>query len=91
MEIKMTKIRKIKRDNGMTELRREIRRDIKLALLGCSLVVPFVFLGLIIAPLWAWAIWWGWVALLLWVNWPEDKPRKKKRFEHFEIEEDDAA
>lgn len=89
--MKITHIREIKRGNGMTELRREIRNDVRVGLLLASVIVPFPFLGLFGAPWWAWLVYFCWIGLLIYANRPAHSWKKGKKFEHFEIEEDDAA
>ena len=85
------KIKEIKRGNGLTELRKELRKDIKLALLLTSVLAPFPLLGLFSAPLWAWGIYAGWIALVIYAQKPARSYKKGKKFEHFEIDEEDAA
>lgn len=77
----------------MTELRRELRHDAKVGLILTSIIVPFPFLGLCDAPLWAWAIYFGWIGLFIVANRPRGKKSKPKAgtFEHFEIGEEDKA
>ena len=90
--MKITHIKEIKKRNGMTELRHELRNDIRIALIISSVIVPFPFLGLFSAPIWAWAIYFGWVALVIYAQKPARSYKKGKKFEHFEIgEEDDVA
>ena len=85
--MKITKFKSIKRENGLTEIRKELREDIKLCILGCSFVIPFVFLMFFDAPVWAWLIWIAWVALFVYAN-SRPRKRRERKFQHYEIEDE---
>ena len=88
--MKITRIRKIRRKNGLTELRKELTEDFKLALLISSMVIPFFFLAFLDAPLIPWLLWFGWIGLVVFANKPAHSYRKsKKKFKHYEIGEDE--
>lgn len=90
--MKITHIKEIKKRNGMIELRHELRNDIRIALIISSVIVPFPFLGLFSAPIWAWAIYFGWIALVIYAQKPARSYKKGRKFEYFDLgEEDDVA
>lgn len=87
--MKITHIKSIKRRGGLTELRHEIRKDVKIGLILASCIVPFPFLGLFGAPIWAWASYFGWIALVIYAQKPARSYKKGRKFEYFEIGEEE--
>jgi len=88
--MKITQFKSIKRENGLTEIRKEIKEDIKLAVLAITFVCPFVFFMVFDAPWCAWLIWIAWLALFVYANSTPAKKRERK-FQHFEIEDDEEG
>lgn len=93
------KKRKVKK--AAKYLTREMLNDLRMALVISSLITPFIFLAIIMPPLWVWLIYWAWFTLVAIVNMmpsqkPSQKPRRKKprqrrEFATFKIGEDDVV
>lgn len=65
--------------NNFKEIMFYFLKDLRVAALISSVIVPFPFLGVLKAPIWLWLIYLAWVGLFIYANLKRPEKNKTER------------